>query len=88
MPHSEPLFSSPGFPLKREARSCRVLLEKVRRWRSSAPHEIMRRRLWLVHQTVRRWPDLVDALWRATDPLTVSPELLEEAARRIGSLSH
>lgn len=41
--------------------------------------------LWPVHQELRVYPDLVNDLWTAEDPVGAAPELLEELEIRRGN---
>jgi len=42
------------------------------------------KKLWSIHKKLRKWPDLVDQMWRAKEPLDAAENyLLEEAVRRL-----
>lgn len=41
------------------------------------------KKLWLVHQQVRPWSDLVDEMWKSKKPLETAEIVLEEAVQRL-----
>ena len=41
------------------------------------------KKLWLVHQQIRTWSDLVDEMWKSEEPLETAEIVLEEAVQRL-----
>ena len=41
------------------------------------------KKLWLVHQQIRPWSDLVDEMWQSKKPLETAEIVLEEAVQRL-----